>query len=88
MTKVLESLVSDNEILKRDNAELQRLLAESREDLHALQEELEEQKAAYPSRGEHALISLCNCKLISTQLLHRFDINIQAVCPRTTSRTS
>ncbi|KAL1727570.1 hypothetical protein EV714DRAFT_253750 [Schizophyllum commune] len=51
MTKVLESLVSDNEILKRDNAELQRLLAESREDLHALQEELEEQKAAYPSRA-------------------------------------
>ncbi|KAL1747263.1 hypothetical protein HDZ31DRAFT_32388 [Schizophyllum fasciatum] len=51
MTKVLESLVSDNEILKRDNAELQRLLTESREDLHTLQEELEEQKAAHPSRA-------------------------------------
>lgn len=51
MAKVLESLVSDNEILKRDNGELQRLLAESREDLHALQEELEEQKATYPSRA-------------------------------------
>jgi len=40
--------VNDNETLKRDNAELQDLLTESREDLHALQEELEEQRAIAP----------------------------------------
>ncbi|TFK24728.1 hypothetical protein FA15DRAFT_756382 [Coprinopsis marcescibilis] len=45
LAQVVESLVNDNDILKRDNAELQRLLGESREDLHALQEELEEQRA-------------------------------------------
>ncbi|KAF9000224.1 hypothetical protein BDQ17DRAFT_1359844 [Cyathus striatus] len=48
---VLESLVRDNESLKRDNAELQELLADSREDLHALQEEIEEQRAHAPSRS-------------------------------------
>lgn len=52
MTSVLETLVNDNETLKRDNAELQNLLAESREDFHALQEELEEQRAlAAPPRS-------------------------------------
>ncbi|KAE9407242.1 hypothetical protein BT96DRAFT_914824 [Gymnopus androsaceus JB14] len=45
LTKVLESLVDDNEGLKRDNAELQSLLAESRDDLYALQQEVEEQRA-------------------------------------------
>lgn len=45
MTKVLESLVADNEALKRDNAELQNLLGEAREDLRALQEEVNEQRA-------------------------------------------
>lgn len=45
VTKVLESLVADNETLKRDNAELQNLLAEAREDVHALQEEVEENRA-------------------------------------------
>ncbi|KAG6877668.1 hypothetical protein C0993_005167 [Termitomyces sp. T159_Od127] len=45
LTAVLESLVSDNEILKRDNAELQSLLTESREDIHTLQEEVEEFRA-------------------------------------------
>ncbi|KAF4620068.1 hypothetical protein D9613_004831 [Agrocybe pediades] len=48
LTHVLESLVQDNEVLKHDNAELQHLLAESREDLHALQEEVEEQRALNP----------------------------------------
>lgn len=51
LTKVLESLVADNETLKRDNAELQHLLAESREDLHTLQEEVEEQRVHPPSRS-------------------------------------
>ncbi|KDR84289.1 hypothetical protein GALMADRAFT_237043 [Galerina marginata CBS 339.88] len=48
LTTVLESLVQDNEILKHDNAELQHLLAEAREDVHALQEEVDEQRAAAP----------------------------------------
>ncbi|KAL1944128.1 hypothetical protein VTO73DRAFT_3313 [Trametes versicolor] len=46
VTKVLESLVADNEALKRDNAELQNLLSASREDFHELQEELEERRAS------------------------------------------
>ena len=46
MTKVLESLVADNEALKRDNAELQNLLAQEREELHTMQEELEERRAS------------------------------------------
>jgi hypothetical protein len=50
--KVLESLVSDNEGLKRDNSELQHLLKESREDCHALQEEIEEQRANAPSHSK------------------------------------
>ena len=45
-TRVLESLVSENEALKHDNAELQNLLADSREDIRALREEVEEQRAA------------------------------------------
>lgn len=45
MTKVLESLVADNEALKRDNAELQNILTETREDLRTLQEELDERRA-------------------------------------------
>ncbi|KAK0207041.1 hypothetical protein DFS33DRAFT_639709 [Desarmillaria ectypa] len=44
-TKFLESLVDDNESLKRDNAELQHFLSESREEIHALQEEVEEYRA-------------------------------------------
>ncbi|KAG6849386.1 hypothetical protein H0H93_008893 [Arthromyces matolae] len=45
LTNVLESLVADNEILKRDNAEIYDMLTESREELHALQEEVEEFRA-------------------------------------------
>lgn len=51
--KVLESLVADNEALKRDSAELQNLLAESREDLRALQEEMEERRASDSSYLRH-----------------------------------
>lgn len=51
--KVLESLVADNEALKRDGAELQNLLAESREDLRALQEEMEERRAGDSSYWQH-----------------------------------
>jgi hypothetical protein len=47
--KVLESLVADNENLKHDNSELQNLLTETREDLRALQEEVEEHRAVVPS---------------------------------------
>lgn len=54
VTKVLESLVADNEALKRDNAELQNLLAAEREELHTLQEELEERRASdTPFRRGH-----------------------------------
>jgi chromosome segregation ATPase len=42
VTEVMESLVADNEALKRDIAELQNLLAESREDMRTLREEMEE----------------------------------------------
>ncbi|KAK0491541.1 hypothetical protein IW261DRAFT_1438264 [Armillaria novae-zelandiae] len=44
-TKALEFLVDDNESLKRDNAELQHFLSESREEIHALQEEVDEYRA-------------------------------------------
>ena len=43
---MLETLVTDNEMLKRDGEELQRLLSESREDFRALQEELDELRAS------------------------------------------
>ncbi|PPQ72775.1 hypothetical protein CVT24_012801 [Panaeolus cyanescens] len=45
LTTVLEALVEDNESLKRDNAELQHLLTEAREDLNTLQQEVDEQRA-------------------------------------------
>jgi chromosome segregation ATPase len=45
VTKILETLVADNEDLKRNNAELQNLLGESREDVHALNKELDELRA-------------------------------------------
>ncbi|KAG5638081.1 hypothetical protein H0H81_001931 [Sphagnurus paluster] len=50
LTNVLESLVNDNETLKRDNAELQTMLMESREEIHSLQEEVEEYRVKPPSR--------------------------------------
>lgn len=49
VTKVLESLVADNENLKHDNAELQNLLADAREDVRALHEEVEEHRAGLQS---------------------------------------
>lgn len=50
--EVLESLVSDNEILKADNEELHTLLTESREDLQAIQSQMEERiVSAPPIRG-------------------------------------
>ncbi|ESK94111.1 hypothetical protein Moror_12778 [Moniliophthora roreri MCA 2997] len=49
ITRVLESLVDDNEALKRDNTELHTLLAQSRDDLNALQQEVEESRAALSS---------------------------------------
>ncbi|KAJ3811982.1 hypothetical protein F5876DRAFT_75281 [Lentinula aff. lateritia] len=55
VTNVLESLVNDNEGLKRDNAELQSLLAESRDDLHALQQEVEERRANMPMKSPRSL---------------------------------
>ena len=46
VTKMLETLVTDNEMLKRDGEELQRLLSESREEFRGLQEELDELRAS------------------------------------------
>ncbi|CAE6333700.1 unnamed protein product [Rhizoctonia solani] len=46
--RMLEALVADNEALKRDAAELQNMLTESREDVRMLQEEIAEMRA----RGE------------------------------------
>ncbi|KAJ7458403.1 hypothetical protein B0H11DRAFT_2243101 [Mycena galericulata] len=48
LTGVLTTLVDDNETLKRDNAELQALLADAREDCRALQEEVEDQRVNPP----------------------------------------
>lgn len=46
---ILESLVKDNEMLKQDNAELQIMLADSREEIRGLKEENEEYQARPPS---------------------------------------
>ncbi|KAF9504189.1 hypothetical protein BS47DRAFT_1442992 [Hydnum rufescens UP504] len=45
ITIILEKLVADGEALKRDNAELQNLLTESRSELRALTEEVQEYRA-------------------------------------------
>lgn len=58
LLKVVGSLIDDNHSLKRDNAELQSLLAEAREDMQHMQEELEEQRAN-PSLGGGASIPGC-----------------------------
>lgn len=44
-TRILEQLVAGNELLKKDIAEVQNLLAEAREDNRALRDELEEFKS-------------------------------------------
>ncbi|KDQ15443.1 hypothetical protein BOTBODRAFT_173928 [Botryobasidium botryosum FD-172 SS1] len=53
---VLESLVADNEALKRDNKELQSILAETREDVQSLREEVDEQRAIEPLNEEFAKV--------------------------------
>ncbi|TDL29974.1 hypothetical protein BD410DRAFT_780491 [Rickenella mellea] len=59
ITKVMESLVADNEALKRDTAELQNLLTESREDVRSLREEIEETKVTMSSIPEgHSRVPL------------------------------
>ena len=59
VNRVMESLVADNEALKRDIAELQNLLVESREDARGLREEAEEMKANVSTGvgGEHYSIA-------------------------------
>lgn len=59
VTKVLESLVADNENLKHDNAELQNLLTEAREDVRTLTEEVEEHRAGLPSGSNGMLFHKC-----------------------------
>ncbi|EKM59989.1 uncharacterized protein PHACADRAFT_115381 [Phanerochaete carnosa HHB-10118-sp] len=53
VSKVLESLVADNESLKRDSTELQHLLDETQEELRTLQEEVEEHRASNSSAARH-----------------------------------
>lgn len=53
VSKVLESLVADNESLKRDSTELQHLLDETREELRTLQEEVEEHRASNSPAVRH-----------------------------------
>ena len=53
ITGVLESLVSQNESLMRDNAELQNLLSESREEQRTLQEEVDEYRARETTTSRH-----------------------------------
>lgn len=52
VANIMESLVADNEALKKETAELQNLLAESRDDLRNIREELDEAKAAVTSVHE------------------------------------
>ena len=62
LMNALESLVNDNEILKRDNADLQIMLIDSREETHVLQEEVEEHRTNRPSRSGRE-VSLMPCHL-------------------------
>ncbi len=48
----MESLVADNEALKRDVAELQNLLVESKEDARLLRDEVDELNAHVPALPE------------------------------------
>lgn len=61
LTGVLETLVDDNETLKRDNAELQALLADAREDCRALQEEVEDQRVNPPPPRSGGAFSSGRC---------------------------
>jgi hypothetical protein len=61
--KVLESLVSDNEVLKADNKELHNLLTESREDLQALQLQVEQNINFPPILGPHYISKLVHSNL-------------------------
>ncbi|KAA1466680.1 hypothetical protein DENSPDRAFT_49152 [Dentipellis sp. KUC8613] len=42
VSNIIEPVITDNEALKKENAELQRLLADARDNLHSLQEDAEE----------------------------------------------
>ena len=68
VTKILQSLVADNEALQKSNVELQTLLADSRESIQALQQEAEERRAFMKqpsSRGKLApLSSVVGCAQI------------------------
>lgn len=81
--------MDDNELLKKDNAELQTLLAESREDVNELREELEEQRVRAPSRTSSqwilSLLELLDADGIQCTLTHlrtTGSITILGVCLR------
>ena len=67
VTQVMESLVADNEALKRDIAELQNLLAESREDVRVLREEVQEAHAHVSAAPGDSVKAIAN----SVRLAHK-----------------
>lgn len=71
MAHVMEQLVQDNETLKHDNDELQHLLGESREDLHALQEEVDEQRANIFIPRSGGMYHFFDCSSIVTIIMLR-----------------
>jgi hypothetical protein len=71
MVKVLESLVADNEDLKRSSIEIQTLLQESRDDVHALQQELEELRNTPPLNRDREKQAVCSYSLSDLLALSR-----------------
>jgi predicted nuclease with TOPRIM domain len=66
VTKVLESLVADHEDLKRGNTELQSLLQESRDDVRALQQEVEELRATQPPTNREYGVNTSARRVLNT----------------------
>ena len=76
-SQILESLASENEALKHDNAELQNLLNDSREEIRTLREEVEEQRAAsaspLPSQSGDVTTWSLNAETARFQRTHRHN---------------
>lgn len=80
ITKMLTSLVQDNETLKHDNGELQQLLNDSREDFATLQGDFEEYKANPPvfrsgGKSPRLLCSGSPVESVYQPTLHTRDIS-------------
>ncbi|KAG8987492.1 hypothetical protein FRB93_004519 [Tulasnella sp. JGI-2019a] len=79
--RILESLVADNEAIKRDNAELQNLLAELREDLRLAKEDLEERPVERDSRTPST------SPVVASSMARRNQLKLQTHERRTSSAT-